>query len=371
MDANHKQATTSYPEDYDTTENFSLLKELEKKDEIQQLCLLQQEQAQTASPSSTLGNQLSCAYSMLQEKDKQLAEKDRQLEEKDRQLEEKDRQFEGMIRKWQETAVRNQQEVLRQLHETDTKQRAERWNQIACSVRREQALASGSWGIVHKGTLPVAIKELKHITPESLKLFQREIDAAFFCHHPNIVEFLGATNNLHHGSYIVMELMDCNLRDFIKHENYQLPQKIIVSFALDIAKGLSYLHGHNPPILHRDLKTDNILLKRGTAKIGDLGSAKVQQDSMTPYRGTLLYTAPEALNSNIQTPKMDVWSYGLVVQEMAIGKRPDPCKLSEQVQQVTCCPKLKELVTACTEIQLHQRPSMQVVVRVLKERFTE
>lgn len=243
---------------------------------------------------------------MLQEKDKQLAEKDRQLEEKDRQLAEKDRQFEEMIRKWQETAVRNQQEVLRQLHERDVmiKQRAERWNKIACSVRREQALASGSWGIVHKGTIPVAIKELRAINPENLKLFQREIDAAFFCHHPNIVEFLGATNNLHHGSYIVMELMDCNLRDFIKHENYQLPQKIIVSFALDIAKGLSYLHGHNPPILHRDLKTDNILLKRGTAKIGDLGSAKVQQDSMTPYRGTLPYTAPEVLNSNIQTPKV-------------------------------------------------------------------
>jgi len=248
---------------------------------------------------------------MLQEKEKQLAEKDRQLEEKDRQLEEKDkqlkekdRQFEGMVRKWQETAVTNQQEV-RQLHETVVKQRAERWNQIACSVRREQALASGSWGIVRKGTLPVAIKELKAITPESLRLFQREIDAAFFCHHPNIVEFLGATiKDLHHGPYIVMELMDCNLRDFIKHENYQLPQKIIVSFALDIAKGLSYLHGHYPPILHRDLKTDNILLKGGTAKIGDLGSAKVQHDNMTPYRGTLLYTAPEALNSNIQTPKV-------------------------------------------------------------------
>ena len=249
---------------------------------------------------------------MLQEKDKQLAEKDRQLEEKSRQLEEKDkqlkekdRQFEGMVRKWQETAVRNQQEVLRQLRETEVKQRAEKWNQIACSVRREQALASGSWGIVHKGTLPVAIKELRAITPESLTLFQREIDAAFFCHHPNIVEFLGATiKDLHHGPYIVMELMDGNLRDFIRHENYQLPQKIIVSFALDIAKGLSYLHGHYPPILHRDLKTDNILLKGGTAKIGDLGSAKVQNDNMTPYRGTLLYIAPEALNSNIQTPKV-------------------------------------------------------------------
>ena len=243
---------------------------------------------------------------MLQEKDKQLEEKDKQLKEKDRQLIEKDRQLGEMIRKLQET-VRDQQELLRQLREKE-KQRAERWNQIACSVRKHQELASGSWGVVYKGTLPVAIKELKNITPESLELFRYEVDMAFSCHHPNIVGFLGAATNVHSGPcIIVMELMDCNLRNFIKLKNYQLTQnsKAIISIALDVAEGLSYLHGHNPqPILHCDLKTDNILLKRETAKIGDLGSAKVQQDNMTPYRGTLLYTAPEVLNANIQTPKV-------------------------------------------------------------------
>lgn len=264
--------------------------------------LLQQEQAQTASLSSTLGIQQISFNSMLQEKDIQLEEKDKQLEEKERQLEEKDRQFEVMVRKLQES-VRDQQELHRQLREKD-EQRVERWNQRASSVCKNQELASGSWGVVHKGTLPVAIKELKNITPDSLKLFQREMEAAFCCHHPNIVEFLGAGKDVHSRPFIVMELMDGNLRDFIKHKNYQLKQKVIISIALDVAKGLSYLHGHSPPILHRDLKTDNILLKRRTAKIGDLGSAKVQQDNMTPYRGTLLYTAPEALNRNIQTPKV-------------------------------------------------------------------
>ena len=242
---------------------------------------------------------------MLQEKGKQLELKDKRLKEKDRQLIEKDRQYEEIIRKLQET-LRDQQESLRQLREKD-KQRAERWNQIACRVRKDQELASGSWGVVYKGTLPVAIKELKNITPESLKLFRREMEAAFFCHHPNIVEFLGATimkDVQFSRPCIVMELMDGNVRDFIKHENYQLTLTVITSIALDVAKGLSYLHGHSPPILHRDLKTDNILLKEGTAKIGDLGSVKVQQDNMTPYRGTLRYTAPEALNRNIQTPKV-------------------------------------------------------------------
>ena len=65
---------------------------------------------------------------------------------------------------------------------------------------------------------------------------------------------------------------------------------------------------------------------------------------------------------------MDVWSYGLVVQEMATGKRPNPNKLTEQVQQVAC-PELKELVTACTKTQPDQRPSMPAVVTFLKEKF--
>ena len=279
----------------------------------------------------------------LQEKDRQLQEllqdKDKQLKEKDKQLIEKDRQLEKMVTKLYEVVSQLQetirdlqkkqqqlqendkilrekaeemqnkdrelQEALRQLQKKE-RQREEWWKQIASNVIKGEALASGAWGVVYKGILPVAIKELKSTTTQSLNLFRREREAALFCHHPNIVQFLGAIKQLHNlPPNIVMELMEGNLRDFIKHQNHQMQQKHIVSIALDVAKGLCYLHHeHNPPILHRDLKTDNILLKRGTAKIGDLGSAKVQQVNMTWYCGTLIYTAPEALNRNIQTTKV-------------------------------------------------------------------
>ena len=65
---------------------------------------------------------------------------------------------------------------------------------------------------------------------------------------------------------------------------------------------------------------------------------------------------------------MDVWSYGLIVLEMAIGTRPDRSQLSQQIQRITC-PKLQELVIACTESGPDKRPSMQNVVMVLKEKF--
>lgn len=65
---------------------------------------------------------------------------------------------------------------------------------------------------------------------------------------------------------------------------------------------------------------------------------------------------------------MDVWSFGLVVLEMAIGKRPNRSQLPQQIQKITD-PRLKELVTACTEIEPDKRPFMQKLVMVLKENF--
>ena len=175
-------------------------------------------------------------------------------------------------------------------------------------INKREMLGRGSWGTVWKGTYhgsPVAIKELHEITSENVLLFQREMHVASKCHHPNLLHVMGVTNDP--GSpLIITELMDYNLRNFIKNHFAQMRDHG-KKLAMQIAQGLWCLHSKDPPIVHRDIKTDNILLKKDgdaswIAKVGDYGTANVLSKSMTPNQGTLLYAAPEAQTTDQQTP---------------------------------------------------------------------
>ena len=173
-------------------------------------------------------------------------------------------------------------------------------------INKKEILGRGSWGTVWKGKYhgsPVAIKELHAITSENVLLFQREMDVATKCHHPNLLHVMGVTND--QGSpLIITELMDCNLKKFMEGN---FPKDLGKTLAVQIAQGLCCLHSKDPPIVHRDIKTDNILLKKDgdagwKAKVGDYGTAKVFCKYNTPNQGTLIYAAPEAQTKDQQTP---------------------------------------------------------------------
>lgn len=177
-------------------------------------------------------------------------------------------------------------------------------------------LGRGAWGIVHKALYygaPVAVKCLHNLPPENRALFVREMEIASHCHHPNVLRFIGATHDNDH-PWLVTELMDRSLRCLIKQlkkDGDKLREQDILTLIKDIANGLRYLHaGKTPPIVHRDIKSDNILLKRKgdfwQAKISDYGTANVCSDAMTPNRGTLVYAAPESITSNQQSPKVGI-----------------------------------------------------------------
>ena len=183
-------------------------------------------------------------------------------------------------------------------------------------IRREEVILSGTslgvgaWGKVYEGTFrgcQVAVKQIHDLilSPHNRRLFEREMSIASHCRHPHLLQFIGATND--DGSPLfVTELLDTDLRNVLTQR--ALHHEEIVCLALDIAKGLNYLHLNKPfPIMHRDISSSNVLLwRRGDswrAKLSDYGAANFMRQCMTSNPGARIYAAPESLTSQ-QSPKV-------------------------------------------------------------------
>ena len=176
-------------------------------------------------------------------------------------------------------------------------------------VLTEDILGEGAWGSVRKGIFrgcQVAVKEIHKLilSDYNRKLFEREMSVASCCRHPNLLQFIGATND--NSPLFVAELLDTSLRQVLRHR--ALNHVEIITLALDIAKGLNYLHLNKPrPIIHRNISSANVLLwRRGEswrAKLSDHGAANFMRKEMTMNPGALIYAAPEAFTSE-QTSKV-------------------------------------------------------------------
>ena len=155
----------------------------------------------------------------------------------------------------------------------------------------------------------VAVKEIHSIFMNEVsdrefqsfkRSFLRECEQSSRLRHPNIVRFFG----IHHppGARVpslVMERLHCSLTSLLE-DNPVVPIGTKHSIIKDVALGLRYLHTRNPPIIHRDLSSNNVLLSKGMeGKIGDLGTARLvdprRQSRMTQAPGTAHFMPPEAL----------------------------------------------------------------------------
>ena len=148
--------------------------------------------------------------------------------------------------------------------------------------------------------------------------------------HPNVVQFMGLffENNMQ-TPILVMEFLPTDLTTCI--EKYgQFPQDISYSILYDVALGLCYLHGQVPPIIHRDLSSNNVLLTTNmTAKISDLGMAKIldltsmAQKQRTKIPGTPDFMPPEVMIPNPKYDRsIDDFSYGIIMIHVLSGQWP-------------------------------------------------
>ena len=168
----------------------------------------------------------------------------------------------------------------------------------------------------------------------SLLRFAAECELLGKLHHPHIVQFLGM--RIEAGSELpelVMEYLPTTLRRCLDTHG-ALPAEIGGGILLEVALGLRYLHEFSPPIIHRDLSSNNVLLTTSmTAKISDLGVAKIldvspgraAQMTQTQAPGTPTFMPPEAMLARPKyTSKVDIFSFGVLVVHILSGEWPMP-----------------------------------------------
>ncbi|CAH3168208.1 unnamed protein product, partial [Porites evermanni] len=240
-----------------------------------------------------------------------------------------------------------------------------------------ERLGVGSFGRVVKGRYcgcVVAIKQLHlpTLNPRQRRLFQREMDIASRCRHPCLLQFIGATED--ESPLFVTEIMETSLQNLLqkrKQKNHHLTETDTIFISLDVVRALNYLHQRKPePIVHRDVSSANVLLwkqnNQWRGKLGDYGTAKFLQETMTVAPGAMIYAAPEIGCPFKQTVKIDVYSFGILFCEMCTGELPEPEKREEQARLVTN-KKFGELILWCIEEDPEMRPSMEEVIEKLEQ----
>ncbi|XP_059638959.1 probable LRR receptor-like serine/threonine-protein kinase At1g05700 [Cornus florida] len=267
----------------------------------------------------------------------------------------------------------------------------------------ERVVGKGGFGTVYHGYVgnsQVAVKMLSPSSIQGYKEFQAEANLLTSVHHKNLTSLVGYCNEGTNMAIIYDYMVNGDLEKHLRDRNQNvLSWEERLQIAMDAAQGLEYLHhGCNPPIIHRDVKTTNILLNENFhAKLADFGLSRVfltegSTHVSTVVAGTPGYLDPEYYTTNRLTDKSDVFGFGIVILEIitgrsALSKGRDKTHIVQWVgsklengdirsiadpilhgdYDVNSVWKAVELAMACVSGNSTRRPTMNHVAMELKE----
>ncbi|XP_031456427.1 serine/threonine-protein kinase WNK4 isoform X3 [Phasianus colchicus] len=245
-------------------------------------------------------------------------------------------------------------------------------------------IGRGSFKTVYKGldtetTVEVAWCELqtRKLSKTERQRFSEEVEMLKGLQHPNIVRFYDSWKSSVKGQIcivLVTELMTSGtLKTYLKRFK-EMKLKVLQRWSRQILKGLHFLHTRSPPIIHRDLKCDNIFITgpTGSVKIGDLGLATLKRASFAKsVIGTPEFMAPEMYEEKYDEA-VDVYAFGMCMLEMATSEYPySECQNAAQIyRKVTSglkpssfykvkVPELKEIIEGCIRMDKDERYTIQ------------
>lgn len=269
-------------------------------------------------------------------------------------------------------------------------------NPLELQVRKGDGISKGSYQVAKWNGTKVSVKILDKDTysdPDCINAFKHELTLLERVRHPNIVQFVGAvTQNM--PMMLVSEYHPKgDLGSYLHKKKGRVAPSKILRFALDIARGMNYLHECKPdPVIHCDLKPKNILLDNGgqlkvtgfgLVRLSKLAPNKAKLQSVAKFDPSNLYMAPEVYNDEIFDKSIDAFSFGVILYEMVEGAPPFHPKPAEEVAKMICKDRLRpafklckskgypsdlrELIEECWDPEPVVRPSfLEVIVRLDK-----
>lgn len=204
-------------------------------------------------------------------------------------------------------------------------------------------IGEGAFGPVYKAQMvtgeTVAVKVLATDSKQGEKEFHTEVKLLGRLHHRNLLNLVGYCAERGKNMLIYVYMINGSLSSHLySEEKDPLSWDVRVYIALDVAKGLEYLHdGASPPVIHRDIKSSNILLDQSMrARVADFGLSREEMvnGQATNLRGTFGYLDPEYISTRTFTKKSDVYSYGVLLFELIAARNPQQ-GLMDYVQLAT------------------------------------